>query len=158
MSERMQQLTVEYNKDYNIKLLYDRCKTGTSQYGPWYLYSVEKDNDILGLFADPTLHDVLKGYRKGDRLTIRRNKSDSGVRWEVNRITNGNGSDPSPAPMHRLDNRTHDIHRQVALKIATQSMGPTTKPWTDYEKTEIQSRVNALLGILEGETEDDLPF
>lgn len=158
MSERLQQLNVEFNKNYDIRLMYDQCKTGTSQYGPWYLYSVEVNNESLGLFADPALHNILKNYRKGDNLTIRRNKSDSGVNWDVKRITNGNGSAPATVSTPLFDDRTRDIHRQVALKIATQSMGPTTKPWTEYEKSEIQSRVNALLEILEGECDDDLPF
>lgn len=155
MNERLQQLNIEFNRDYNVRLMYDRCRTGTSQYGPWYLYSIEIDNEPFGLFADPALHEMLKKYRKGDNLVIRRSKDESGVRWVVKRVTNGNGNTDS---MPFIDDRTRDIHRQVALKIATQSMGPTTKPWTEYEQSEIRSRVSALLSILEGETEDVLPF
>ncbi len=158
MSERNNNLVIDTNIDYPVKLMYDECKSGVSQHGPWNLYMVEHNGTPHSIFADEKLHPMLRKYKRGDEIIIRRNQTNQNeVFWEVNRITNGNGSDPSQANA-RLDDRTLDIHRQVALKIATQSMGPTTKPWTDYEKTEIQSRVNALLGILEGETEDDLPF
>ena len=154
MSERMDTLNIELNRDYQIRLLFDQPKTGESQYGPWHLYGVEYDNETLGLFADLTLHGMLKDYRKGDCLVVRRKKSDDDINWQVKRLINGKGSDPTPG----LDDRTRDIHRQVALKIATQSMGSTTKLWTDYEKAEIQSRVNALLEILDGNPDNDLPF
>jgi len=154
MSERMDTLNIEVNRDYQIRLLFDQPKTGESQYGPWHLYGVEYDKETLGLFADLILHGLLKEYGKGDSLVVRRIKSDDEVSWQVKRLINGKGSYPTPG----LDDRTKDIHRQVALKIATQSLGPTTKSWTDYEKTEIQSRVNALLEILDGNPDNDLPF
>ena len=50
-----------------------------------------------------------------------------------------------------LDDRTRDIHRQVALKIATISIGQTTKPWTDEDLQEIKDRMDKLLDILDGE-------
>jgi len=150
----MDTLNIELNRDYQIRLLFDQSKTGESQNGPWHLYGVEYDNETLGLFADLTLHGMLKDYRKGDCLVVRRKKSDDDINWQVKILINGKGSDPTPV----IDDRTRDIHRQVALKIATHSLGPTTKSWTDYEKTEIQSRVNALLNILDGNHENDLPL
>lgn len=57
-----------------------------------------------------------------------------------------------------LDDRTADIHRQVALKIATISIGQSTKPWTGDDLQEIKLRMDQLLNILDGTTEDALPF
>ena len=44
--------------------------------------------------------------------------------------------------------RTADIHRQVALKIATISIGQSTKPWTNEDLQEIKVRMDKLLDIL----------
>ena len=57
-----------------------------------------------------------------------------------------------------LDDRTVDIHRQVALKIATISIGQSLKPWTHDDLQEIKVRMDKLLEILDGSTNDDLPF
>ena len=91
------------------------------------------------MFADDTLHEELKKYSKGARLVIRRNQDDKGeLEWQVT-PSNGNAQ-----PKHQqtvssyLDDRTVDIHRQVALKIATMSIGQTTKPWTNEDLQEIK--------------------
>jgi hypothetical protein len=58
-----------------------------------------------------------------------------------------------------LDDRTADIHRQVALKIATISLGQNIKPWTDDDLQEIKVRMDKLLAILDGSPDDEsLPF
>ena len=57
-----------------------------------------------------------------------------------------------------LDDRTADIHRQVALKIATISIGQSLKPWSDEELQEIKVRMDKLLVILDGDTHDELPY
>jgi len=157
MSERNNNLAIENNTDYAVKLMYDECKTGVSQHGPWNLYMVEVGNEPHSLFADEKLHPMLKEYKRGDEIIIKRTQDKEGVFWNVKPASKSNGTTKG-VQQTIFDDRTKDIHRQVALKIATQSMGPTTKPWTDYEKIEIQSRVTALLEILEGKQDDDLPF
>jgi hypothetical protein len=46
----------------------------------------------------------------------------------------------------------------VALKIATISIGQSTKPWTDDDLQEIKVRMDRLLEILDGSPEVVLPF
>ena len=72
---------------------------------------------------------------------------------------NGNTQhQPKQTVLKYLDERTADIHRQVALKIATISMGQSTKPWADEDLQEIKARMDKLLEILDGRANDDLPF
>jgi len=154
MTERMPTLQMDFNTDYPVQLLYDEPKTGESQYGKWHLYVVKHKQEQMAVFADEKLHDILKEYSKDDQLTIRRNQDDKLVQWQVKPAGNGQIKPDLP-----IDLRTRDIHRQVCLKLASQSIGCTTKPWTEYERCEIYARVNTLLGILEGAIEDDqMPF
>lgn len=148
----------QYNTDYPVTLIYDHCKSGESQYGPWNLYGVEYKGEQQGLFAEDALHQLLKNFGKGSKLVIRRNQDTDGkLEWQVI-PQNGKGNNRSnQTVLNYLDDRTKDIHRQVALKIATISIGQNGKPWTDEDLQEIKVRMDKLLEILEGGY-DDLPF
>lgn len=160
MNDKLKTLHVKkFNRDYPVTLIYDQCKSGESNYGTWNLYGVEYEGEQQGIFAEDALHQELKKYAKGARLVIRRNQDDNGhLEWLVT-PANGNAQhQPKQTVLKYLDDRTADIHRQVALKIATISIGQSTKPWADEDLKEIQVRMNKLLNILDGSTEDDLPF
>ena len=160
MNDKMKTLQVKkFNHDYPVTLTYDKCKTGESQYGPWNLYGVEHGGEPQGLFAEDALHEELKKHCKGAKLVIRRNQDDGGqLTWEVTPANGSAQQQPKQTVLKYLDDRTADIHRQVALKIATISIGQTTKPWTDEDLQEIKVRMDKLLHILDKSTEDDLPF
>lgn len=158
MTERSKTLQLKkFNTDYPVILTFDKCKSGESQYGPWNLYGVEHDGEDQGIFAEEALHLELKKYGKGAKLVIRRNQDKGGkLAWQV---TPANGSSQTKQTViSYLDDRTRDIHRQVALKIATISIGQSQKPWSDDDLLEIKVRMEKLLEILDGSTEDDLPF
>lgn len=160
MNDKLKTLHVKkFNYDYPVTLVYDQCKSGESNYGRWNLYGVEYEGEQQGIFAEDALHQELKKYAKGARLVIRRNQDDNGhLEWSVI-PANGNAQhQPKQTVLKYLDDRTADIHRQVALKIATISIGQSTKPWADEDLDEIQVRMNKLLNILDGSTNDDLPF
>jgi hypothetical protein len=161
MSDKSKTLQLkQFNHDYPITLAYDKCKSGESNYGPWNLYGVEHDGEQQGIFAEDALHQQLQKFGKGAKLVIRRNQDESGqLEWQVT-PANGNTQHKSQQTvLSYLDDRTRDIHRQVALKIATISIGQTTKPWTDEDLQEIKVRMDKLLVILDGSTEDEpLPF
>ena len=160
MIERQKTLQLnQINHDYSVTMLYDKCKTGESQYGPWALFSVEFDGVSQGLFADQQLHAELAKFGRGSKLIIRRNQeADGKLEWQVT-PANGNSQPKSNKTVSSyLDDRTRDIHRQVALKIATISIGQNVKPWTDEDLKEIRVRMDKLLEILDGSTKDDLPF
>ena len=160
MNERMKTLQLkQFNKDYPITLTYDKCKSGESQYGVWNLYGIKYDGVEQGIFAEDALHEELKKYGKGAKLVIRRNQDDNGqLEWSVTPVNGGTQDKPQKTVQSYLDDRTLDIHRQVALKIATVSMGQTTKPWTGEDLMEIKDRMDKLLEILDGSASNDLPF
>jgi hypothetical protein len=160
MNDKMKTLQLkQFNHDYPVVLTYDQCKSGESQYGPWYFYGVEHDGEPQGIFAEDALHEQLQQYGKGAKLFIRRKQDDNGkLEWQV---TPANGNTPrksNQTVLKYLDDRTADIHRQVALKIATISIGQTTKHWTDEDLQEIKVRMDKLLEMLDGNPSDDLPF
>jgi hypothetical protein len=157
MSEKMKTLQLkQFNTDYPITLVYDQCKSGESQYGPWNLYGVVYSGEQQGIFADEHLHNKLKQYGKGTKLIIRRNQDENGqLKWIVV-PANGNGDyKPTKTYSSFLDYRTRDIHRQVALKIATISIGASLKPWNESDLDEIRNRMDRLLVILDGEVSNE---
>ena len=156
MNDKMKTLQLrKLNHDYPVMLTYDQCKSGESQYGPWNLYGVEYEGVEQGIFAEDSLHLKLMKYGKGTRLVLRKHKDENGqLEWQVTPV-NGNAQQQlQQTHLKYLDDRTADIHRQVALKIATGSIGQSTKPWTAEDLSEIKVRMDKLLDILDG-TKDD---
>ncbi len=160
MNDKMKTLQLKkLNHDYPITLTYDKCKSGEGQYGPWNLYGVEYEGVEQSIFAEDSLHLKLHKYGKGARLVIRRNQDDNGqLEWQVTPANGITRQQPKQTVLKYLDDRTADIHRQVALKIATISIGQSTKPWTDEDLKEIKVRMDKLLQILDGRVEDELLF
>ena len=157
MNDKMETLQLrKLNHDYPVMLTYDQCKSGESQYGPWNLYGVEYEGVEQSIFAEDSLHLKLMKYGKGTRLVLRRNQDENGeLEWQV---TPANGSTSQQTVPKYLDDRTADIHRQVALKIATGSIGQSTKPWTAEDLSEIKVRMDKLLDILDGTKDDGLSY
>jgi hypothetical protein len=160
MNDKMKTLQVKkFNHNYPVTLIYDQCKSGESQYGPWNLYGVEYEGVEQGIFAEDALHQQLQKYGKRARLIIRRNQDENGQQeWQVVPAIGQAQHQPKQTVLKYLDDRTADIHRQVALKIATISVGQTTKPWTDEDLQEIKVRMDKLLEILDGKANNELPF
>lgn len=160
MSDRQPTLQLkQFNTDYPITLIYDDCKTGESQYGPWALFGVEYQGEQQGLFADEHLRSELDKYGKGAKLIIRRNQDEGGkLDWQVTPANGNSELKSKQTVISYLDDRTRDIHAQVSLKIAVASFGNSTKPWTSEDLQEIRSRKDMLLELLDGPLEDDLPF
>ena len=160
MNDKMKTLQMrKLNHDYPVVLTYEQCKSGESQYGPWNLYGVEYEGVEQGIFAEDALHLKLKKYSKGAKLVIRRNQDKNGqLEWHVTPVNGNTQYRPQQTVQKYLDDRTADIHRQVALKIATTSIGQSTKPWTDEDLKEIKVRMDNLLQILDGKVDDGLPF
>ena len=157
MNERMKPLHLkQFNTDYLVVLNYDKCKSGESQYGNWNLYGLEHDGEQQGLFAEDALHKELKKYGKGAKLVIRRNQDEKGQsEWQVTPANGNTQRKPNQTVLKYLDDRTVDIHRQVALKIATISIGQSTKPWSNEDLHEIKVRMDRLLEILDGNESND---
>jgi hypothetical protein len=151
MNDKLKTLQISrYNTDYPVTLLYDRCKNGTSQFGPWNLYGVIYNEESQGLFADEHLHAILSQYRKGDQVVIRREQDLNGnLSWCVS----PEASETAPVIIQQ-DTRIKDIHRQLCLKVSVMSFPRLNKHWDDEIISEIRSRTGSLLNILDGTVPD----
>lgn len=160
MSERQKTLQLkQFNTDYPITLIYDQCKSGESNYGPWMLYGVEYEGEQQGIFAEEVLHNELKNYGKGAKLIIRRNQDENGkLEWQVTPANGNSQIKPTKTVSSYLDDKSASIQRAMALKIAVISIGTSTRAWTNDDLKEIRSRMGKLLEILNGSDENELPF
>lgn len=160
MSERQKTLQLkQFNHDYPITLIYDQCKSGESNYGPWMLYGVEYEGEQQGIFAEEVLHNELKNYGKGAKLIIRRNQDENGkLEWQVTPANGNSQIKPTKTVSSYLDDKSASIQRAMALKIAVISIGTSTRAWTNDDLKEIRSRMGKLLEILNGSDENELPF
>jgi len=141
--------------DNIVELLYPTPKTGTNNYGNWYLYGVIKDGQETGFFATDSLHKKLSVYGQGARVNIVKEEyAPNKYAWTVTPLS---GTKPSTTPTvgtKSVDDRTHDIHKQVCLKLAIElhSQG-FDQLLTDTELTVIDANTKMLLSVLESSEE-----
>jgi|TARA_B100000073_G_C23703983_1_gene561539 hypothetical protein len=151
------QLKIKTNDSKVVEFMFDSPKQGTNNYGNWNLYGLKCDGEDVSLFATDNLHSKIQFYQKGDIVEIAKNETEQGrIYWDV---TPRNGTpvrDASNSTVKQtsttVDDRTADIHKQVCLKLAVQSMG------TEFDITEIESRMYSLLSVLHGNESDGLPI
>jgi len=151
-------LDLNYNTDYQVEIV--GYKSGENDYGPWHFYKMEYNGQKYGHFALPDLHQQLQNYQEGDTVTIQKQQTEKdGYKWLVSGLNGSNNSVPqvSKAPLAEIDARTHDIHRQVCLKVAVKSFPASDRPWNDNVISELKRRTDSLMAVLEG-NHDDLPF
>ena len=139
--------------DNIVELLYPTPKTGTNNYGNWYLYGVIKDGQETGFFATDSLHKKLSVYGQGARVNIVKEEyAPNKYAWTVTPLS---GTKPSTAPTvgtKSIDDRTHDIHKQVCLKLAVELFGVKKGGiLSDTDMVAIDTNMQSLLTILESE-------
>tara|TARA_Y100000031_G_scaffold155822_1_gene207871 strand:- start:1509 stop:2093 length:585 start_codon:yes stop_codon:yes gene_type:complete len=133
-------LKIKANTDNVVEFLYDSPKEGTNYYGVWRRYTLKHNGNEVGLFATDALHAKLMNFTTGDRVNIRKEEYEPNkYGWNVipeegTPVRNGStpeGIDDSykAAPSattqetreyykNQNDDKTKDIHRQVAFKEA----------------------------------------
>jgi len=132
------------NIDHIVEFLYDNPREGTNDYGVYHRYAFKYNGDEVGLFATDALHAKLAMFHKGDRVNIRKEEYEPG-KFGFNVI-------PYPRSIaSKTDDKTKDIHRQVCLKLAVQSMG--TPEVIDFEMVKV--RMEGFLIILDGLPPDE---
>ena len=139
-----------------VKLMYPEPKTGTNTYGNWYLYGVEKDGRETGFFATDALHKKLSVYGQGAEVSISKEEYAPGKSaWVVKPLggtTPTKTASPTPSTSNNIDNRTHDIHKQVCLKLAVELFGVKKGDiLSDTDMVTIDANMQSLLSILESE-------
>ena len=149
------------NEEYNVTFKFDTPQTGTGQYGEWNRYGVDHKGEDSSFFASPGLHSRIKSFKQGDSIKIIKRMSNGKTSWDVKK-TGG-----SSAPV-MSDARTKDIHRQVCLKLAVESIGAKTKVTDAYYK-DVADRMMGFLAVLDPvemikdkfdgeEVEGEIPF
>tara|TARA_R110000744_G_scaffold11977_3_gene36035 strand:+ start:99 stop:572 length:474 start_codon:yes stop_codon:yes gene_type:complete len=153
------QLKIPTNGSKVVEFMFDNCKHGKSDYGDWNLYGMKNEGQDVSLFATDLLHDKMKHYSTGDIIEIAKNETDQGrIEWvitpkEGTALKNASNTvKPIVVNTSSPDNRTADIHKQVCLKLAVQSVG------SDYDIVEIEARMYSLLSVLHGTESDGLPI
>ena len=162
-------LDLNYNIEYPVEIM--GYKTGENKFGPWHFYQFDYNGKRYGHFAQPNLHSKLSGFSEGDVVTIQKlQTSRDGFDWVVTGDSDHQPDPPkTPTPVaskppqsSNFDDRTHDIHRQVCLKVAVKSFPASDRPWNDEVVSELKRRTDFLMVVLEGEshakTDDNLPF
>ena len=159
-------LKIQKDTDNIVEFLYDSPKTGTNNYGAWYLYGVMHEGSEKGIFATEYLNDKLQYYRKGDKVNIRKEEVGGKTVWNIVPEGTTKAKNSSNTTLG-IDARTHDIHKQVCLKLAVDMVAKKDihTVLTDAEQVIIEANMKALLQVLEGtpdthtsKDEETLPF
>lgn len=68
------------NQATSLELLYDKPQIGNSQYGEYYLYAVRNGDGATeySYFAPPEVHDKLKDFKRGTKITITKSAEQKG--------------------------------------------------------------------------------
>lgn len=138
--------------DNIVELMYDTPKTGTNNYGAWYLYGVRRDGQETSFFATENLHKKLNIYGQGATVIIRKEEyAPNKFAWTVVPQSGNEPKAPSPSATNTIDARTHDIHKQVCLKLAIEifKTHDNTRLISDVDLTIIKTNMVHLLNVLE---------
>lgn len=77
-------LELRPNEPTQLKLLFDDCVEGESQYGRYYLYAMGNGNgESYSYFAPEEVHEVLKGLNKDAEVEITKLVSKNGKKLET---------------------------------------------------------------------------
>ena len=193
-------LEIKANTDNIVEFLFDTPIDGEGQYGTWWRYTFKHDGKEVSYFtSSAALFAKLSDYAKGDKVNIRKDEYEPG-KFGFNVIpcegtTIRTGSTPSgiddsyksaPSAIEtekrtyyadRNDDKTHDIHKQVALKEACKMFGGKKTKLTEKDSETLLYNMYAILDVLEESkviakeieagledqtppphTDDDLPF
>lgn len=63
-------LELPINQPVTAEFIFDEPVTGSSQYGPYYMYALQVGNTEYSFFSPADLHEKLKLFRKGDKVTL----------------------------------------------------------------------------------------
>ena len=87
----MSAIKFEIGKPRKMTLSFDKPKTGTNEYGNWYMYGFKSDinSDEDCFFATPTLHVMIQtlGAKEGDEITIEKCQEGDIMFFKLNGLT-----------------------------------------------------------------------
>jgi len=144
----MESNTIKFGEgeEYDVTFKFDTPKQGTNQHGEWNLYGVTHKGVDASFFASKGLHSRIRTYKEGDTIKIVKRTANGRTSWDIKQL--GTSPNQSVSSSITPDARTKDIHRQVCLKLAVESIGTKAKV-TDAYYEDVRNRMNGLIMVLD---------
>ena len=153
-------ITFNPNEPVIVTLKFDKGFENEGANGPYFSHTVLNNNVDTLMFASPKLNELITSdYGTGDTLRIIKHDTKP-VTWGVHK--EGEADVKTVANVKPVevtnDARTHDIHRQVAVKIVCQNNDFSLKEISDEQYDLMFDNVQIILNLIENKKDVILPF
>ena len=153
-------ITFNPNEPVIVTLKFDNGFEKEGANGPYFSHTVLHNNVDTLMFASPKLNDMITSdYGRGDTLRIIKHDTKP-VTWGVHKEGEADVktiANVKPAEVTN-DARTHDIHRQVAVKIVCQNTDFSEKEISEEQYNLLSKNVQIILNLIENKKDGSLPF
>jgi len=153
-------ITFIKNEPVIVTLKFDKGFENEGANGPYFSHTVLNNNLDTLMFASPTLNDMITSdYGRGDTLRITKHDTRP-TTWGVHKEGEADVktvANVKPAEVTN-DARTHDIHRQVAVKIVCQNTDFSEKEISEEQYDLMYDNVQIILNLIENKKDGILPF
>ena len=153
-------ITFNPNEPVIVTLKFDKGFENEGANGPYFSHTVLNNNVDTLMFASPKLNELITSdYGTGDTLRIIKHDTKP-VTWGVHK--EGEADVKTVANVKPVevmsDARTHDIHRQVAVKIVCQNIDFTTNEIGEDQYDLLFKNIQIVLNLIENKKDGSLPF
>lgn len=148
--------TLLKDDDNIVQIVQHPTKPGQNSYGEYWMYKILKNNQEKIMFINSkNLKNKLDTYGEGSSVNIRKDEyAPNKFAWNV--IPQGETQPRktlATVTKDVIDNRTHDIHKQVCLKLAFSLVEKKNELLTTGDLVIIEANMVGLLNVLEGKLE-----
>ena len=143
-----------------VTLKFDKGFENEGANGKYFSHTVTHNNVDTIMWTSPTLNDMITSdYGRGDTLRIIKHDTTPPT-WGVHKEGEaGVKTVANVKPVEVMsDARTHDIHRQVAVKIVCQNNDFSLKEISDEQYDLMFDNVQIILNLIENKKDGILPF
>tara|TARA_Y100000310_G_scaffold100097_1_gene97959 strand:- start:434 stop:913 length:480 start_codon:yes stop_codon:yes gene_type:complete len=153
-------ITFDPGEPVIVTLKFDKGFENEGANGPYFSHTVLNNNVDTLMFASPALNDMITSdYGRGDTLRIIKHDTKP-VTWGVHK--EGESDVKTVANVKPVevtnDARTHDIHRQVAVKIVCQNTDFSEESISMEQYAMMYENVQIILNLIEDKKDGTLPF
>ena len=143
-----------------VTLKFDKGFENEGTHGTYFSHTVLNNSVDTLMFASPDLNDMITSdYGRGDTIRIIKHDTKP-VTWGVHK--EGESDVKTVANVKPVevmsDARTHDIHRQVAVKIVCQNTDFSEKEISEEQYAMMYENVQIILNLIENKKDGSLPF
>ena len=153
-------ITFNPNEPVIVTLKFDKGFENEGTHGTYFSHTVLNNNVDTLMFASPDLNDMITSdYGRGDTIRIIKHDTNP-TTWGVHK--EGEASVKTVANVKPVevtnDARTHDIHRQVAVKIVCKGLDFTQNEIEDEQYDLLFKNVQIILNLIDNKKDGTLPF